>query len=937
MVAIVGRTPELALLRAAVGRGALGQSRVVILEGEAGIGKTTLLDVVGHLAQGEGITVARGAATELESDRPFGALISALDLTSRSKDPRCRAIAKIVSGATLAPDSLGASIPEHRYRGVDAIHGLVDEWCSERPLVLLLDDIHWADESTLLTIRRLARSLGMPLLVVVTTRPPRTGDLVTEMFDTIVAAGGAHVRLGPLGRRDVRELLAELVGGPPGPRLIGLAEGAGGNPLFVSELVEVLRQDGSLRSGEEGVEVADGAGTSDLARRLRARAARLGPAASALVRVGAVLGGSFTLDEAARTGGWALADLLEPLDELLGAGLLVDADGAIMFRHDLLRRAIEDELPPTARRALHAAAGHALISTGASPARIARHLALGAERDTSEAVAWLHRAARDVAPRAPAAALGLLDTALALVTPDDPARVDLLADRVEALGWSGRNAEAELLAKELLGSLDDQDTRLALRRQLSLALFLGNRPSEAIEQCEISAAECVGDDGARATALAEAGLACIAAVQLARAEQFVEASLELGNSSAMAVSLALSVRSRLLAFQGQADASLTEAERAYDVAADSGAHGEVHRRQPGFFVVMSLLDLERHHDLDVVLHRERTQAEERGTVWALPLHHAAAANQHLMLARLEDAAAEATTGLTVAEDSGALLAVPWLHAVLAIVALHRGDVPAATMHVRLGDDSMASTTPLLGSDLHALAQARLAEARRDPPAAAGIAVGAFDFFTAIGVVAAHRNLGLDALRLAHVVGDDEAVDRVAAGLAGLAAQGSVPTDRATARFAAALQKHDLDTMAAVASDDSGGVQPLRRAVMSEMVAQLLWANGLREEAGAALSAARRVFDASGATGDLRRNGDLFAALGLRHGPSTNQPTSGWESLTASEQRVAAMVGTGVRNSVIAEQLGVSRRTVETHLRHIYAKLHLTSRVDLALTATRHAV
>src|SRR5262249_35560756 len=153
-----------------------------------------------------------------------------------------------------------------------------------------------------------------------------------------------------LTRRDVRTLVADLVGGPPGPKLIALADGAGGNPLFLAELVAVLRQDGSLRAGERGVEVADGAGTADLARRLRSRAARLGTEASSLVRVGAILGTSFTLEEAALTGGWATGDLLQPLDELLRAGFLTDEGGTLAFRHDLLRQAIEDELPPTARR-----------------------------------------------------------------------------------------------------------------------------------------------------------------------------------------------------------------------------------------------------------------------------------------------------------------------------------------------------------------------------------------------------------------------------------------------------------------------------------------------------------------------------------------------------------------------------------------------------------
>ena len=931
---IVGRLPELAVLRAAVGDAGAGRARAVILEGEAGIGKTTLLDAVAELASGEGLAVARGAAVELEADRPFGPLVAALDLQPGSKDPRRRALAALVAGrpAGSSGGGLAATVPESRYRAVDAICGLVDALAHVQPLAVLIEDLHWADEPSLLTLRRLLRATGLPLLVVVTTRPPEPLAPAAAALESAVAAGATRITIGPLARRDVGSLLDDLVGGPAGPRLLALADGAGGNPLFVAELIAVLRQDGNLRAEAGGVEVADGAGTADLARRLRTRAAKLGAAAGALVRVGAVLGSSFTLEEAARAGGWAVADLLEPLDELLRAGLLLDAGTTLSFRHDLLRRAIEDELPPTARRALHTAAGRALADTGAPPARVARHLALGAEAGDTEAVRWLHRAALEVAPRGPATAVGLLDDALSLVGPDDPFRLDLLTARVEALGWSGRNAEAESLARELLDKIEDREARLALRRQLALALFVANRPGDAAEECDRSAAETLDDPAAHATALAEGALACIAAAQVDRAEALVERAIAIGTEAGapMAVGLAFAVRSRLLAFAGRMEESLQAARAGAEVG-----NGEVPRYQPGLFVLFTLHDVDRFDEMAPLLRSERAAAEEQGIVWAIPLHHACAANRHLCLGELADAHAEATAGLTVAEDSGAVLPVAWMHAVLALVALHRNDGAAAESHLASAHAAMATTTPLLGTDLVALAQVRLTEARRDQAGAAALAVGAWDLFGAIGVSGGERNVGLDAMRLAVLTGDEGAPARIAARLGELAETTGALSDLAVARYAAGVVAPDPDQLVAAVATFAPGVQPLRMAQVAEEAAKALWAAGRTAEAGPMLERARRTWADCGATADARRVAELFSSLGLRRPHTPSRPTTGWDALTPSERRIVALVTTGAANAAIAEELGISRRTVETHLRHVYAKLALTSRVQLALEGSRH--
>ena len=168
----------------------------------------------------------------------------------------------------------------------------------------------------------------------------------------------------------------------------------------------------------------------------------------------------------------------------------------------------------------------------------------------------------------------------------------------------------------------------------------------------------------------------------------------------------------------------------------------------------------------------------------------------------------------------------------------------------------------------------------------------------------------------------------------LAELAAVPTDVVTAAFAMALRDGDVDAMVA-ATESTTWCKPLRRAHMREMAAQALWRAGRSEDAAIALRAARRVYVDAGADGDARRTADLFATLGLKR-PAVERRATGWDALTPSERRVADLVGTGGVNAAIADLLGVSRRTVETHLRHIYTKLGITSRVELALTASRRA-
>ena len=227
--ALVGRGRELALIHAEVARLSEGRATLLAIEGEAGIGKTRLVESIIDDARSRGMAVSCGRAHPFEPTRPFGLVAAALGLGPRSPNPRSAAI-----GALLADRSAGASgSTDLQYRIVDEIVDLVETACAERPVLLVAEDIHWADTASLLpilSILSIARRLPLaPLLAAVTTRPsPLLGDVV-RLLDDLAAGGGRTLRLQPLTPDDVAALASHVLGASPGPGLSAVLAKAGGN------------------------------------------------------------------------------------------------------------------------------------------------------------------------------------------------------------------------------------------------------------------------------------------------------------------------------------------------------------------------------------------------------------------------------------------------------------------------------------------------------------------------------------------------------------------------------------------------------------------------------------------------------------------------------------------------------------------------------------
>ncbi|MDW5598489.1 AAA family ATPase, partial [Conexibacter stalactiti] len=298
---LVERDQELAALAAAAQAAARGEGGVVLLEGVAGIGKTALLRGAREAAESAGLTVVAGVASALDRDFPFGLVHQLLDPLLAGGDGERRA--RLLSGAAaqaepvLSPLGAGPAQPAPTHAVLHGLYWLVANLAEEGPLALLVDDLHWADVSSLRLLEFLGRRLqGLPVLLVGATRvgePGADAELLAAL------AGGPATRVlrpAPLTADGAERLLAETLGGAPEAPFVQAAVGAtGGNPLLLRELARAAAEQGLSGRGEESPQL-DAIGSADLVAAVERRLAALGPDAGAGARAAAVLGERATRD-----------------------------------------------------------------------------------------------------------------------------------------------------------------------------------------------------------------------------------------------------------------------------------------------------------------------------------------------------------------------------------------------------------------------------------------------------------------------------------------------------------------------------------------------------------------------------------------------------------------------------------------------------------------
>ncbi|MHB8450048.1 MAG: ATP-binding protein [Mycobacteriales bacterium] len=899
-----------------------GRGRIVIVQGPPGIGKTRLLEESVARARAAGLTVLRASGDESLATRPFGLLHDAL-ASAGLQEGLSRALDDRDAGA--AQDPLAAALPSRLYQGIDAVLAVVDRESTRRPLVMVLDDLHWADSSTAVAAAALGRRTRLlPVLLVVAWRPEMGPRAVGQAVHALLRHGADRLVVPPLGAAEVAWLVADLVGQPAGPHLLERAAAAGGNPLLVIELVEALRTSGALVRTEGRTDIAAEAPLGNLREALLARLGYLDADAVALLRVAAVLAGPFAVEHLAAASGRPVAALAGPLTDAVRAGILVDANGGCSFAHDLLREAVHEELPPAVRSALHRAAAQGLAGAGASAALVAHHYAAAGGAGRTETIDWLGRAAREVAAADPAQAVELLERAGALMDPASPGRDAHAVDVARALVWAQRPDDAVAVAEEVLGRPHDRALDPVLRVVLGRACLARGNGARALAEFDAAGTDPALRAPDRTQVLVEVAMGRLLAGDLEEArraaQRLGEAGRLIGDSLAQGVSLAV------LALVADCRGRIVEAVRLARRAVAKVGERDAHHFPVHLYLAYTLMDADRFAEAATVLAHGRRCSEAAGRVTQLPAYHWAEAVRDLLTGSWDDALAEVDAGLVVADEAGVRHGRTWAHSVTALIAVHRDDLVGADRALRQARDATASG-PQAFAHWAAWAAALAREARGDVRGAAAALQAVLDACSARGVRYEEVNLGPDVVRLWVDAGEWEKACVAAESIAEVAASaGTVNAIAAAARCHGLVRRDPAEFERAAAGYQEAG-RPVEAAHAAAEGALALARSGAR---GAAplLRQALAAYGAAGARRDAARARAAARAVGLRLAP----PRVPASALTGTEAEVVRLLGEGLSNAAIAGRLFISARTVETHLTRVFAKLGVSSRLEAALHA-----
>jgi DNA-binding CsgD family transcriptional regulator len=926
----VGREAEVGLAATAVRQLSDGRASVLAIEGEAGIGKTRLVQSIVDDARSRDVAVFCGQAHPFERTRPFGVVAAALDLSRRSPDPRKAAIGALLAGQGAGAPARAAG--DIQYRVVEEIVDLVDKSCAERPVLLVAEDIHWADSASLLAILSVVRQLPLaPLLVVVTARPSPLPAEVVRLLDDLTAGGARILQLQPLTSGDVAVLARHVLGASPGPVLTAMLAKAGGNPLWARAMLRSLADEGMLRRAGDSVEAtASGLPTSlsDLVvRRLR----HLPRATLELLQVTAVLGDAVSLRDVAAIARRPPAEVVGQLSDAFDAQLLDGADDRVVFRHQLVHDAIYQHMPPPARRLLHREAAVALMTAGADRLDVADHLMLGAERGDEQAVAWLRDAAREASAQAPLVAVELIRRAEALL-PGGHHDVDLVSSEVvQALLRAGKVAEASARAEAVLVRRHAAEVDTPLRVALVAALALQNRAAELITVAQASLAGSARlRPSDRVLMLAQQSWALVYTGDPRAGESAASGALVIAEQAGDAAMMVWALTASLVAVgrQGRYGEALAYA-RAAVLAADSHDMRSL-PLHPKFFLGIALFDCDLVGEARAA-YRVALDDEFSSGFW-LSETLTNDAQAAFVIGEWEDAIPGLIAGGQAAQEKGNQILVEQSLAYRTIIATAQGDHRAA------GELAAGIASSLEGDELSynagilAFAVAGLKAAEGDRQGAYDLLLRCWRFDAARECRFYHRHLAPDLVRLALELGHRDVAAEVASTVAtGVALAPEVPTVRSLALRCQGLVDGEAEPVIEAVAQARRAPLLIEHAGACEDAARLLARGGQRDEAAALLAEALERYEQAGASAWAGRVRAQLRAIGVRLGPRgpRDRPAGGWESLTGTERAVSLLVAEGLTNGAVARRLYISPHTVNTHLRHVFAKLGVPNRVALA--------
>jgi DNA-binding CsgD family transcriptional regulator len=643
----------------------------------------------------------------------------------------------------------------------------------------------------------------------------------------------------------------------------------------------------------------------------------------------AVLGPAIDVAELATVLDMSVAALSEVVREAMAARLLADTGRVLMFRHDLIRQALAGHRPGPVRTALRLRAGQVLAAAGAPVERVAEHLLAGTtlERGT---VAWVVGAADALTVRAPESAVRLLRRALAAADDEDMAEM-LRFHVARALLWAGDVVAAEQAAQAALTARPAPERAGTLHWLLAQSRYRQGRlvdvvaaTEEALGLPQLTPAEVGRFHGFAAICL-------ILMEQFDASEAAAAKAIAAGEAHQDATALAFGYNPLASMYLARED--LKEALRLNEravAAFEAGAQPD-HDVDPYIIRAYCLVGMDRLDEAEDALARSIWLTQQAGGAF-LPSSYFFRARLRFLQGRWDDALAEIEAGLDVPDP---YQIAPALRSLAELIAIHRG--------THSPDGGSGEPDFGLGSRIVGFVtfwtKALIAETRGKPRQALATLHPAWDEPVGLQPRRLFYEIAPDLARLAAATGDRDCSQELAVTARATARHAPSPSIEATALLCEGLADGDPGPLLAAARSFHEAGRPLYEGYGYEFAAALLAGRGRTAEARDALDSALALYAKLGAVWDTSRAEARLRQVGVRRGrrqPLPKRPAFGWDALTETEHKVAVLVAEGRSNPDIATQMFLSRRTVQSHVSSILAKLQLHSRVELAVSAHRRA-
>jgi DNA-binding CsgD family transcriptional regulator len=941
---LVARYHELVRLNKLVRDLVIGNGSVVLVEGEPGVGKTTIVDSALHGSALAGCQVLRTTGDPLTEPLPLRMILKCLRVEDLPGDPERAGLSALLGSGE--PGSVEVLSGDGIVAAVERVIVLIERMSAAAPLIVVLDDLQWADDATLRLCQRLASMINqLRVLLVGVCRPvPRRPALIRlrQTIKDLAASGHAElIRIPPLPQDAVDELVGRVVGAPPGPRLRALVSQAAGNPLYIREILHALTREHVLDRDGQLVDARDSAAESlpdSLIATIDGRLDFLSAATLDLLRMAALLGVDFAVEDLTVVLGKPPAEFIEGVEEAMAAGVLTESDLGLRFRHGLIQLACYNRIPRSLRIPLHRQAARALSESGAQLARVAEQVIPSARLVDRWLLDWLSDNLPGLTAQAPRANSDLLRNAIRVMGSDDPRYDRLAIGLVRTEFMLGNNAEMLAVAESLLGSVADSESAAEISWFACHACLRKGLLADGLRIVH-QACAAVNPRSRLLPVLRVANATlCAATGDFDDAQAILDevfAAIDTGQAyidDGFLPGYAMYTAAVAAAYQGNNGRALELLDLGLAALAANPLYRDL-RLAMAFDRLLALQNLDRLPDTELLAGVVRDIEQSGSSMTAVT--HAMVAELYLRSGRWT----EALTEIESAGDTGDNeMATLLCGGISAYISAHRGDWSSAHRQLTaLAGYSLTNVQQRHDGGYLLMARAAAAEHDNGPTGALAVLALTLEPGNAAGYF---QYLWLpETVRLALLTGDSALAEATVAVAEQVAA--SEPSSKAkaiTAGRCRALVEGDTAPLLAAAEYHQSVRQFMEAARSLEDGAVVAVANGDASTARAAFTQAVELYSDLGAEWDLSRLDGRMRQYGMRRGRRSRpaRPTTGWESLTPTELKIAGLIATGCSNPDIAAEFYLSRRTVETHVSHILTKIDGRSRSEIAREVVRHS-